>query len=743
MPLYADVALPLPLRREFTYLVPPALEDSVRVGARVRVVFGRRRAVGVVTGLKDRCSLDPSKVRPIHSLVDHAPVVPGDIMALCRRIAKRTLCSVGEALDAAIPGALKHHAARNIPYAVLKKRGPELEKELAALEEKERFRKQARVLRAVLEAGGEMRVFDLLSRTKVSRSPLESLVKRGLLRLESRPSRPELEFTGDPGSVGEIPELTGEQERCVDRIRSALDGGEYQGFLLYGVTGSGKTEVYLRAVAETLARRRTAVVLVPEISLTPQTVARFRARFGKVAVLHSSLTGAQRADQWRLLLEGRRAVAVGPRSALFAPLDRLGLIVVDEEHENTFKQGNVPRYHARDMALERARICGAVAILGSATPSLESWKAAREGKLELLELPSRVGGGRIPQTVIVDMRREKKGPGGMPFLSRVLVNIMRDRLKRGEQVILFLNRRGFAPVLTCRRCGISVRCKECSVPMTFHRSRRRLVCHYCAGEISPPEKCPECGWPELYYLGFGTERVEGEVRRIFPEYPVVRMDSDTMARRDEVGRALQAFRKGEFRILVGTQMIAKGLDFPRVTVVGVISADTSLLLPDFRAAERTFQLVAQVAGRAGRGDAPGVVVVQTLVPDHPAVVEAAKHDFRSFAAFELAQRKERGFPPFGRIARIVLEGKDEEKTAQAAGKVGEELREAGRGGAFQVLGPARAPLERIQGRWRFHVLALIPPATTEDDLERLLPPIVEKKRAGLRVLLDMDPATVL
>ncbi len=743
MPLYADVALPIPLRREFTYLVPPGLEGEVAVGARVRVVFGHRPAVGVVTGFRERCSLDPSKIRPIHSLVDHAPVIPGDIMALCRRIARRTLCSLGEALDAAIPGALKRHAARTVPYAVLGKKGADVQRELASLEEKERFHKQARVLRAVLEAGGEMRVFDLLSRTKVSRSPLESLVKRGLLRLESRPSRPELEFLGDPGSVGEVPELTREQEACVDRIREALDGGGYKGFLLYGVTGSGKTEVYLRAVAETLARRRTAVVLVPEIALTPQTVARFRARFGEVAVLHSSLTGAQRAEQWRLILEGRRAVAVGPRSALFAPLARLGLIVVDEEHENTFKQGNVPRYHARDMALERARICNAVAVLGSATPSLESWKAAMEGELELLELPARVGGGKIPQTVIVDMRREKKGPGGMPFLSRVLVNIMRDRLRRGEQVILFLNRRGFAPVLTCRRCGMSVRCKDCSVPLTFHRARKRLVCHYCAREIRPPERCPECGWPEMYYLGFGTERVEGEVRRIFPEYPVLRMDSDTMARRDEVGRVLQAFRRGDFRILVGTQMIAKGLDFPRVTVVGVISADTSLLLPEFRAAERTFQLVAQVAGRAGRGDAPGVVVVQTLVPGHPAVVDAAKHDFRSFAAFELAQRKERGFPPFGRLARIVLEGREEEKVIRAASQVGEELREAGRDGAFQVLGPARAPLERIQGRWRWHVLARIPFSTTEEELARLLPPVVDKKRGGVRVLLDMDPAAVL
>jgi len=743
VPLYADVALPLPLRREFTYLVPPDMEGDVAVGARVRVGFGRRRAVGVVTALKRESDLPSSSIRRIDSLVDHAPVIPADIMALCRRIAKRTLCSLGEALDAAIPSALKHHAARTVPYALLVLQGTALERELAAMEGKERLQKQARVLRALKEAGGEMRVFDLLSRAKVSRSPLETLARKGMLRIVSRKARPELDFQGDPGSVGRVPDLTRAQAACVDRIRAALDEGKFKGFLLFGVTGSGKTEVYLRAVEETLARKRTAVVLVPEIALTPQTVARFRARFGEVAVLHSSLTSAQRADQWRLLLEGRRAVAVGPRSALFAPLERLGLIVVDEEHENTFKQGNVPRYHARDMAVERARICGAVVILGSATPSLESWKAAREGELELLELSERVGGGRIPKTVIVDMRHEKKGPGGKAFLSQVLLNIMRDRLKQGEQVILFLNRRGFSPALTCRRCGVSVRCRECSVPLTMHRARGRLVCHYCGREILPPSRCPECGWPHLYNLGFGTERVESEIRRAFPEYPVARMDSDTMARRDAVGRVLQAFRKGEYRILVGTQMIAKGLDFPNVTVVGVISADVSLLLPDFRASERTFQLVAQVAGRAGRGDAAGVVVVQTYQPAHHSVVCAARHDYRAFAEVELAQRAERGFPPFGRIARVVLEGPDREVVFKSAVEIGREMREAGKRAGFHVIGPASAPLERIQGRWRFHVLALIPPEVTEDRLEEVLPPLLEKRRKGVKVLLDMDPATVL
>lgn len=737
--LFAEVALPLPLRREFTYRIPPGLGDRVRPGVRVQVMFGRRPDVGVVTALRSECALEPDRLRPILAVVDHAPLVTPDIMALCARIAARTLCSLGEALDAAIPAALKKRPSRTVAHAVLRVEGEALEKALAELDARKAHAKQARLLRLLAEAGGELPAFDLTRRGKVTLAPLQALVKRGFVLLERRFARPDLEILGDVGSVNEVTRLTAEQEVCVAELSRAIATREYAPYLLFGVTGSGKTEVYLRAAAEVLAQGRSVLILVPEIALTPQTVARFRARCGRVAVLHSSLTEAQRADQWRLLLEGRARLAIGPRSALFAPVSELGLIVVDEEHESTFKQNNVPRYHAREMALERGRICGATVVLGSATPSLESWEQTRTGGLKLLELRRRVGESRLPQVVVVDLREEDSDPGGEAFLSRQLVAAMRERLAQEEQVILFLNRRGFSPVLTCPRCGASVRCEECSVSMTLHRARNRLVCHYCAAEMAPPQACPSCGHPRLFRMGFGTERVEAEVRNRFPEYPLARVDSDSMARRDAVEEVLREFRAGRIRILVGTQMIAKGLDFPRVTVVGVIAADSALKLPDFRSPERTFQLVSQVAGRAGRGQAPGVVVIQTNDPTNAAIRAAVRHDFPAFAASELPLRKQAGYPPFVRLGRFVLEGPDPRRVQAATRRLAMELQPALARGLLRIKPPAEAVIGRIKGRYRWNLLLKIPLETPEDALSEVLVPLVERPAAGVRILLDMDP----
>ena len=510
------------------------------------------------------------------------------------------------------------------------------------------------------------------------------------------------------------------------------------------MTGSGKTEVYLRILEHVRAAGRTAIVLVPEISLTPQTVGRFASRFEDVAVLHSGLTDSERAKQWRKLANGEAGIAIGARSALFAPLRDVGVIVLDEEHETSFKQESTPRYHARELAIRRAEIEGAVVVLGSATPTLESYGRARRGHYELLTLPQRAGAGRQPKIVIEDLRKESKEArvAGV-ILSRTLQVMMRERLDARDQVMLFLNRRGYAPVLICPGCGTPVKCKHCDVSMAWHVHRARLVCHYCCTERRRPEQCGYCEHPSLHELGVGTERVEAAIRELFPDAIVARMDADTMAERGAHERVLSAFRKRHIDVLIGTQMIAKGLDFPDVTLVGVISADTGLFMPDFRAAERTFQLLYQVAGRAGRGDKPGTVVFQTLSPDNYAVKAAAAIDYEAFVQQELVFRQATGYPPYARLARVLFEARKEGDAKNAALDAKERLR--GLDGV-RVLGPAPAALSRVKDRFRVHVVAKCgSPDAFAAAMRRLrgIEGVGSSGKAGVRVLLDVDPQSLL
>ncbi len=732
---FVEVALKLPLRTTFTYAVPAGMR--ARVGNRVRVPFRGRALPGVVVAVQETCALPAEKVRAVERVLDPAMVLPPAVLALAERIAADYGCSLGEALDAALPAAAKRRGVKKVPHLELAT-PPELAQQ-AVLELEERFSSRSRVLRTVLEYGGPAPLNAVRRRTQTSDSPWKTLVKQGLLRRVLLDEEGD-DWQPDASMAAADVDLNADQRRAVDTIVAGLQGGA-RPFLLHGVTGSGKTEVYLRVLEAVRQRDRSAIVLVPEISLTPQTVGRFASRFDDVAVLHSGLTEAQRGRQWHRLLRGQARIAIGARSALFAPVRDLGLIVVDEEHDGSFKQDSTPRYHAREMAVERARIEGAVVVLGSATPTLESYGRAKRGVYELVELPSRAGQGTLPRIVVEDLRvegREAQIDGVR--LSRTLQVMMRERLQARDQVLLFLNRRGFAPALICPGCGAAVKCQRCDVAMTFHRRRGRLVCHYCCEERRRPELCDVCEHAGFHELGAGTERLAAAVQQLFPEAVVARMDADTMAERGAVNRVLGAFRKRQIDVLVGTQMIAKGHDFPDVTLVGVVSADTGLFMPDFRAAERTFQLLYQVAGRAGRAAKPGVVVFQSLCPENYAVAAAARTDFESFVQRELRYRRDAGYPPFSRLIRVLYESPREAEVHTCARAVRADLPD---GEGRRTLGPAPAVVARIKDRFRWHTLTKCFTEQAFTETMDVLRTVEDRATRSLRVTLDVDPVAML
>lgn len=736
--LFASVALPIPVGREYSYVVPARVREEIVVGCRVRVPFRGRRVTGVVTALEDSCDVPASKLRAIECRLAETPALPDGILEFTRRMADYYCCAWGIALDAAWPASLKRRPAKTLPgvdWAIDETSAEELQLEL-----EDKAPKRSRVLRVLRDLGAPLALRVLLRNAGVTKSPVATLVKHGVLRWTRMREEPTL-IEASRGEHAPRHELSEAQAAAVERITSRIAEREHEAFLLWGVTGSGKTEVYLRVLEEVQRLGRGAIILVPEIALTPQTVGRFLSRFPEVAVLHSSLGDGERARQWLRLARGEARIVVGARSALFAPLEDIGLIVVDEEHETSFKQQQNPRYHAREMALLRGQIEGAAVVLGTATPSLESWKAARDGRLEMVRLEKRVGEARMPRVLTVDMRHEKPVRGRPPLLSKHLINLMEERVRAREQVLLFLNRRGFAPVLYCSACGDTVRCEQCEVAMTWHSQRGRLVCHYCLEERRRPESCPSCGSAAPIALGSGTERVEDVVRKRWPELVVARMDSDTMTRKGSYEDVLSAFRRRDIDVLIGTQMIAKGLDFPDVTLVGVISADTGLFQPDFRAAERSFSVLSQVAGRAGRGRREGLVVIQTLCPEVEAVTRACSFDTRGFLDSELTMRERMSYPPFTRLVRVMVEGEDNEFSEQRARTLAESLR--ARANVFSVLGPALAPLARVRGRWRWQILLK---CVSDDALQSARDALIAleaRSDARARVLVDVDPYSML
>ncbi len=762
-----EVAVEGAVRAIFTYIVDQKLQSQMVPGARVMVPFGRRAVPGYVLGPCSMAQLvksgfDPSRLKAVVKRIDvfgkaastqaHEPLLTNELIGLARWMAKRYACSVGTVLGAMLPSGVKSGStASRIRLVELKVSADQATLEAGKIARK--APKQAALLARLVATAQAVPAPELLARTKASGGALLALEKKGLISLVEKPTESIGEVFGkldaEESASAHPPELelTQAQSQATSAIIEAIQTDSYQGFLLQGVTGSGKTEVYLRALVAVLKLGRQAIVLVPEIALTPQTAERFERRLGRerVAVLHSHLTGGERAEAWRKIRAGDIDVVVGARSAMFAPFSRLGCIVIDEEHEGAFKQDSSPRYHARTIATERAQKNGAVLILGSATPSLESSHAARVGRLKHMLLPERVAGRAMPSVVTVDMRTENQETKKYNYLSRALRKAIRETLDDKSQAILFLNRRGFATVITCGRCGHTEKCTQCDITLTNHKERDVLTCHYCGQNKPVPSLCTACGAPGIKFWGLGTERVESEVRRIFFDARVARMDGDTMTRRSAYLETLTAFREGKIDILIGTQMIAKGLDFPNVTLVGIVLADTSLHMPDFRSRERTFQLVEQVSGRAGRGEKGGRVVVQTYLPGDPALKYATAHDFSGFLQDELGVRKSFGYPPFTHLARILVRSKELDKARAAGVEAAKAIKNlvTGTAAEIRVLGPSPAPIAMLEGWHRFHILL-------KADSPELLDALFEgpawnvlKKLKGAETQVDVEPMAML
>jgi primosomal protein N' (replication factor Y) len=750
---FAQIALERGLEKPggLTYGIPEALED-LRPGERVMVPLGRgdRPVGGIVLAVHTECDLDPAKLKAITAR-DRASVrLPEDLLALAEWISSYYVCPLGMVLSTLLPAAVKKGTGL-VNKKYLKWADPAGPTAIDALIEQHRLTaKQADVLRAAAELAPKSDGMDPKELAEAAdvktQGPIQALTKKGIFCSESRQEVKAVwaQYAVEPPTDLILSE---DQKVAVEAITSAR---EFTTFLLHGVTGSGKTEVYIRAIEKARERGERAIVLVPEIALTPQTAGRFIGRFERVAVLHSGLTAAQRHQQWALIQSGWAHVVVGARSAVFAPLENLGLIIVDEEHDNSYKQDNAPRYHARDVAIKRAQMLGAVVVLGSATPALESYQNAQEGRFKLLRLPNRVTPWPLPRVQVVDLLEHRRKTRSGRLISQPLAAALRHTLEVGGQVMLLLNRRGFANYIACpdHNCGWVKTCDHCDVNMVYHKEKSlprggSIRCHYCTFEQLLPEACPSCG-KRVTTFGLGVQRVEEELGELIPNVPVARMDSDTMRTGRDYQKTLDAFGAGELRVLVGTQMIAKGLDFPNVQLVGVISADTALNLPDFRAAERTFQLICQVAGRSGRGPKGGRVIVQTFMPDHPAVEWAAKHDYQSFAKEELALRREVGLPPAKRMARVVCRDEQLEQAEAEAAKVVRRLNDAKTqlNLEAEVSGPAPAPIARIGGLWRQQVEIIGPDSRT---IQTLLSSV---RQAGLltsdaRTAVDVDPTSLL
>ncbi len=735
---FAQVALPLPLYAAYSYRIPDGLADRVVPGARVVVPVRRRRVVGIVLSVGAEA---PAAPRDVLEAPDEQPAVTAPILRAARWVADYYGAPIGLALRAALPAAMWGVARTDAERAT--ERILTLAAEPPSLLERERLfrrRRRQRELYETLESlGGRAPVRHVTDRLGFGTALVRALVRSGLARVDLA-ERFRDPFAGTPAAAPPA-RATSDQQAALTAIE-ALPGG--RGALLFGVTGSGKTFVYLEAVRRALAAGRGAIVLVPEIGLTPQTVSRLRGAFGdQVAVLHSGLSDGERADAWRLLRRGVRRVAVGARSAVFAPVADLGLIVVDEEHEASYKNNEAPRYHARDVAAVRARLEGARLVLGSATPSLEAMALAGK-RLDIVRLPARVGMRPLPPVELVDLRvAPKVAPAAPVPWSERLDEAIAAVLDRGEQAILLLNRRGWASFLQCGACGEVRRCPRCSVSLTVHRGPPALRCHYCGHSEPVPLACLACAHPLQQTRGVGTQQVERVIAERYPRARLARMDLDSTSTKWSHQRILGAVERGELDVLVGTQMIAKGLDFPNVTLVGVIDADTGLYLPDFRSAERTFQLLAQVAGRAGRGPRGGRVLVQTRNPRHPALVHAARHDTEGFLADELRARAWPAYPPIVALANLVASGLDEQAVARRAAELADWCQAllARHALALEVLGPAPCALARIKDRWRWHVML----RGETQALGRLVRYAARRLPRGgdVRVIIDRDPSSVL
>jgi primosomal protein N' (replication factor Y) (superfamily II helicase) len=730
----AEVVFNLPLEKPYTYSIPDSLRELLKTGMRIKAPLGRgnRSVIGYCVKIRQAES-GLRKLKPIMEVLDAEPLLDDVMLTLTHWIAERYLCGWGQVLESVIPAGVKRRSGTRLVQSLTLSAEAETLIATAKLPAK-----QQTIVDVLRKATGPVPATRLCELADCGPGPVNTLRKKGIIaaiRIRS-------EVTGElMGSSEPIEDLimNSQQQNTLDAIVSALESGEHRTLLLHGATGSGKTEVYIRAIREVVSYGRQAIVLVPEISLTPQTIRRFRSRFKSVAVLHSHMTDSERHWQWRQIARGSIEVIVGARSAVFAPTPNLGLIVIDEEHEPTFKQDSTPRYHAREVARHRCMQEKVPLLLGSATPTLESWLRAVRKQDTLLSMPDRVAELPLPPVLIVDTRNDPRiGKGSS--IGRALFTAIGKALADKGQVILFLNLRGYSPTVWCRTCGSGVKCPDCDITLTWHRDRQEAVCHSCDYHIPAPENCPVCESPSVRYFGTGTQKLEEEVGTLYPKARVLRMDSDSMKKPGSHDEALEKFRHGEVDILLGTQMIAKGLDFPNVTLVGVIDADSMLNQPDMRAAERTFQLVAQVAGRTGRSSRGGRVLVQTTSPEDPSVVYASKHDFLGFASHELHQRKDSGAPPFSSVTRVIFRGLSEPQVNDTARTIADKLRKMAKevDPDVRILGAAPAPITRLRGYYRFHLQIAAP---TQERVKIVWQRVENTLTLpeGVEMAVDVDP----
>ncbi len=810
---YIETAVSLPITKTFHYEVPEPFQDRIEIGHRVWVPFGSQQVTGYVLGFsKPPCD---TPIKKILDVLDDIPLFPADMVSFYRWIARYYLHPIGEVIKGGLPGginaaavhmvsltdkgrvALKGGGGNHVESKVLEllkkndaltlkglnqrmgqyvprsliynmvrsgsidllrkikpgRIAPKWEWYVTPREGGEipgRFSQTRRKLLEAIRAKDEISLKALKEIVPTAGRLVRLMAEDGLVEMVKRPVY--RDPFGEPieGDTS-APELTPEQTEAVFAIEEGLKRAGFDTYLLHGVTGSGKTEVYMRAVADVLEMGKEALVLVPEIALISQTERRFRARFGdRIALLHSGLSDGERYDQWMRVRKKEAGVVIGARSAVFAPFENLGLVVVDEEHDDSYKQESGLRYNGRDLAIVRAKFANAVAILGSATPSLSSYHNSLTGKFQRLALSKRVREQALPEVTVVDLRKQEGRRGKMWFLTRELKKAIKTTLDRGEQTLLFLNRRGYASFPMCARCGRAVRCKNCDVALTFHQGANAFRCHYCGFTRSGISVCEGCGSEKTILLGLGTEKVEAAIKELFPEARVARMDRDTTSKKGALLRQLKALRKGDVDIVVGTQMVSKGHDFPGITLVGIVCADLSLNFPDFRAAERTFQVLSQVAGRAGRGDRPGKVILQTYNPDHFCILTARDQDCEAFYKEETPFREALGYPPFARLIQLIILGSDQKKTfavAQILGKICKRLRMGD--DMFRreitILGPVAAPISRLQKKYRCQLLLKGLRAGSLHALVTRLMKETEKavRESQVKVIVDVDPVSML
>ncbi len=802
--MYCDVSLPVPIDQPFTYLLPETLRHRVRTGCRLLVPFGSRKLTGVV--LRTHSDPVANGTREALRLLDEEPALDEELLKLGRWIASYYCAPLGETLRAMTPlaGDIRRgkiysltqsgrDAARQLHLGSNDDSDPSVKilrmldgRALSATYLTQKIEKAAAVLRSLEKKG-----FVVSEDIAAERDPLRASAARLRVEFAARPQdvklpKAERELLAflelHPGShnlaelektiarsspaarslarrelvrltlervpTAAIPPrgphaLNAQQRAAFDQISAALDAKSFRTFLLQGVTGSGKTEVYLRSIEAALAQGRGALMLVPEIGLTPAVAGQFHQRFGeRVAILHSAFHDSERAQEWRRIRSGEAGVVVATRSGVFAPVRNLGLIVVDEEHDQSYKQQETPRYHGRDVAIVRARDAGAVVVLGSATPSLESRQNADRGKYTRIELRERIERRPMPEVQLIDMREEFHETRKSATFSRKLIEAIGERLNNGEQSMLLLNRRGFSSFVVCRECGERMQCVNCSVTMTYHRRDRRMLCHYCNYSARVPERCAKCDSDFMQFVGLGSERVEDELHGAFPKARIARLDRDTVGGKRDYETILAGFRGGDYDILVGTQMIAKGHDIPNVTLVGIVSADIGLGLPDFRAAERTFQLLTQAAGRAGRGETPGIVLLQTINPDHYAIQCAAAQDYEAFYKRELEFRRAMSYPPFAALANVVVRGRSEEEALSRSAALARLLQPPPEG--VRVLGPAIAALAKLKTEYRYQMLLK---SSSRPALNKVLGELrrfaASEKWNAASLVIDVDPVTLL